>query len=439
VNSDFSKTNGIVTDASFNQSPLGLAYFSNHGQLLIANNILERMLGYKSSDLQSIDFIEIVHPDDNEAFTNLFFDLRSSHSLANSKLVRCFNSSGKTVHLRFTVSALFEDSEMNRAFAVIEKHVTPRIKSNSTTPFSQKWFEAIAEHVPVSLWVSDLDVTELFYCNENFMHLWDLANDSSPLTSMETLAEKIYPEDVEQVTKFFNNGVENQSGWQKKYRIQHKSGKVIHVEDYCTILYDETGKARYRLGAHRDITETVLKTQNLERLNQELEKAYKNVKRLSEYDSLTGCLNREATIKRLSDALYQYTRYEIPSVIIYIDLNRFKQVNDKHGHMAGDQVLKSFVNTMSERIRQTDVLGRLGGDEFLLLFPGATAINANHFLEKADLKFDTQITLPNTKPFDLRLAYSVGIADLNFNIESVDEWIDLADKAMYAHKRESTS
>jgi len=233
----------VVTDASFNDSPLSMAYFSNHGRLLTANSKLERVLGYKSDELNKLDFTEIVHPEDISTFTKLFFDLRSGHSLASSETIRCFNSSGKLLHLRFIVNAILDSGEMKHAFTVIDAQKPQTKTISSTGSFPLKWFEAIAEHVPVSLWVSDLDVTELSYCNKNFIKLWDITQDDLPLTSMEVLSKRIFPEDLDNVTKFFNTGIEKKTGWKQKYRIQHNSGRVLHVEDYCTILYDDDGEA----------------------------------------------------------------------------------------------------------------------------------------------------------------------------------------------------
>ena len=111
-------------------------------------------------------------------------------------------------------------------------------------------------------------------------------------------------------------------------------------------------------------------------------------------------------------------------------LNRFKEVNDVHGHLAGDLVLKNFVKHMQKRIRQTDILGRMGGDEFLLLFPGTSKYKAEQFLKKEKQEFKTKI---NDKQ-SLMLSYSVGIAELDFTMKSIDEWVDAADKLMYKEK-----
>ena len=85
---------------------------------------------------------------------------------------------------------------------------------------------------------------------------------------------------------------------------------------------------------------------------------------------------------------------------------------------------------MQKRLRQTDVLGRMGGDEFLLLFPGTTKYNAEQFLKKEKKEFTTKINDGQT----LLLSYSVGIAELNFNMNTIDEWVDVADKLMYKEK-----
>jgi diguanylate cyclase (GGDEF)-like protein len=93
-------------------------------------------------------------------------------------------------------------------------------------------------------------------------------------------------------------------------------------------------------------------------------------------DALTGIANRRAILTQLASELERARRAGTPLAFAMIDVDHFKQINDVHGHLAGDEVLRHFVHSMEQRLRQSDSLGRYGGEEFLLLLPDTHADGA---------------------------------------------------------------
>ncbi|WOD12869.1 GGDEF domain-containing protein [Pseudomonas sp. NyZ704] len=100
------------------------------------------------------------------------------------------------------------------------------------------------------------------------------------------------------------------------------------------------------------------------------------LKYLALRDALTGIPNRRAILEELEREVERARRTDTRLAIVIIDLDHFKSINDQHGHLAGDEVLRHCVEQMKKRLRQTDSLGRYGGEEFLLLMPGATVEGA---------------------------------------------------------------
>lgn len=417
----------------FEHAAIGLAYINLNGRFLQANKAFQNHLGYSPESVNTLNLEEIIHPDDLAKLQNAIQDLVQKKT--SSKIIdcRCFDSIGNVSNIRLMLSIM--NNEQNSALyiiAAIEKleSIPHTAGMNTEQTFDRKLFESIAEKVPSTVWLSSIDLKTLHYANQAFFELWQVTPEQFENEKGYDILKHIHPDDVERVRSRIKTGLSNGDTWDQNFRILNNDGSVKFIEDKGKVLRDAQGKAIYFLGTHHDITEQVHHTSQLETLNQELQNAYNEVTRLNQFDTLTGCYNRTAILDHLSNAYYQFTRYEIPSSLIYIDLNHFKEINDDYGHLVGDEVLKNFVLQMQDRIRQTDILGRLGGDEFLLLFPGTTKYNAENFLKKEKKAFSTKINDDQT----LIVSYSVGVADLDFNMQTIEEWIDAADKLMYQQK-----
>jgi diguanylate cyclase (GGDEF)-like protein len=111
-----------------------------------------------------------------------------------------------------------------------------------------------------------------------------------------------------------------------------------------------------------------------ERVSRQLEVA-------ANHDGMTGCLNRSATDALLAHLLKRSRREGAPVAFVLMDLDNFKQINDRHGHGTGDEVLRRFADVVRHRLRESDVFGRLGGEEFGLVLPGTDAPGARYLTE----------------------------------------------------------
>lgn len=155
------------------------------------------------------------------------------------------------------------------------------------------------------------------------------------------------------------------------------------------------------------------------------------IKLLADHDQLTALFNRHAIQRELRKAFKQFSRDgEIFSVVI-IDIDHFKNINDTHGHEAGDAALRWMANNIRQYLRETDSVSRYGGEEFLLLLPGCNV----HTTYKIAEKIRTSVS---EKPFTWKevsvpMAVSIGIADVQ-QAGSIAELIRQADKALYEAK-----
>jgi diguanylate cyclase (GGDEF)-like protein len=154
---------------------------------------------------------------------------------------------------------------------------------------------------------------------------------------------------------------------------------------------------------------------------------------LAHIDGLTGCFNRKYILDYLETEVKRCQKLDLPLSLIMLDLDHFKNVNDTHGHLAGDYVLKETVRLLREKVlRTSDVLGRYGGEEFCIIMSEAalrTGIDVAERIRKAIEKHDYMFD-GNT----LIVTISAGVAQINKKDESSKDLIEAADKALYQAK-----
>jgi diguanylate cyclase (GGDEF)-like protein len=149
-------------------------------------------------------------------------------------------------------------------------------------------------------------------------------------------------------------------------------------------------------------------------------------------DTLTGLQNRHLVTQVLEQSIYSFARYDRPASIIMADLDHFKQLNDQHGHLFGDQILKQVAERMHTVLRKEDQLFRVGGEEFLIVLPATKLNEAKLVAEKlralvADSEF-------NGKTATVQITLSLGVAELVAE-QSWVEWLNAADTALLEAKR----
>jgi diguanylate cyclase (GGDEF)-like protein len=152
------------------------------------------------------------------------------------------------------------------------------------------------------------------------------------------------------------------------------------------------------------------------------------VYKLAALDQLTGLYNRRSGEQRLVEEMSRARRHGRPLTVLVLDLDGLKQVNDKHGHAAGDLMLKTFAERLNRAIRGSDLAVRLGGDEFMILLPECRLEEVRHVLGRLS---GVVIECEGEK---LVTSFSCGWTDLKPG-ETPEELLQRADQAMYANKR----
>ena len=164
------------------------------------------------------------------------------------------------------------------------------------------------------------------------------------------------------------------------------------------------------------------------------ENAQEILEKLASLDSLTGLLNRREFFV-LGEREFQVAqRSGQPLTAILLDLDHFKQINDAHGHIAGDEVLIHTTEMLRESLRLGEIIGRYGGDEFIILLPGSNCNQGQQVAERLCAEMASR-TIATSKG-DLSLTLSLGVVGLRESQStSLEMLFDFADQALYAAKR----
>lgn len=186
------------------------------------------------------------------------------------------------------------------------------------------------------------------------------------------------------------------------------TGVVTHL---CLIVYDVTDMAVHKI---------------------ELEKANKELAILSQTDGLTGLFNRTHWEGCLQAEYKRWLRSQHASCLVMIDIDDFKKINDSYGHMVGDEVIRHISGLIRHHVRETDVSGRYGGEEFAILLADTALENGKVFAERLRVEIEQAVVKYND--IDVKYTVSLGIAEVNPSIENHEAWIECADAALYMAK-----
>jgi diguanylate cyclase (GGDEF)-like protein len=165
----------------------------------------------------------------------------------------------------------------------------------------------------------------------------------------------------------------------------------------------------------------------------EVDAVVAQVDELSNVDALTFLPNRRMVVRRLQDEVLRAQRYNTSFSISVVDVDYFKRVNDEFGHLVGDEVLRHIAYQLRDHIRHPDAVGRYGGEEFLILLPNTSSIEASEQANRL-CKWVREAEVPVNR-HNLKVTISIGVAQFQPGVDTWDTLLNRADSAMYDAKK----
>ncbi len=319
--------------------------------------------------------------------------------------------------LKNKVQVLIDAAQLRRAQGdASERPIRPGVAgrgADAGTMFAQTGAERlIVEHA--ADYVALLDATHCWlYASTSYQHEFD-----GMVRLGARYQEIVHPDERERVSAFLAGAGTGAGNARLRYRVQGQCERFFESE--VKLVAPANGSGARLVLVSRDISE-----------RKEME-AY--VLHQSFHDSLTGLPNRLLLLDRLSQATTHRERLQVTVAVLFIDLDRFKEINDTLGHAAGDRVLQTVAERLSGCVRDGDTVARLGGDEFVVMLLGLNDIEAAAFV--AEKIVDTLGAPCRIEGSEVRIAASIGVAIFPDDAADVDTLLRHADVAMYHAKHD---
>ncbi len=272
-------------------------------------------------------------------------------------------------------------------------------------------YKAIVESSPNMIWRAGTD-TKCNYFNNTWLKFTGREmNDEIG----DGWIEGVHPEDIEFCVTTYLEAFKKQERFEMEYRLKRYDGQWRWINDRGVPFFEENGDFVGYIGSCMDVTEKV---------------EGKKLTQMAHNDQLTGIYNRNY-LEYLLDYEFQKARSEHTDfIVMMMDIDKFKWINDTFGHGFGDKVLHQVAQNILESIRKTDIVGRYGGDEFLVILPKTGFEEAQLIAQRI---IDTTPKLIERDTL-VEVRLSIGIAKY-VNENEVRKVIENADKAMYHAKQ----
>jgi len=399
----------------------GLAWYSSR---------YKEMFGCADADFGDTaeEWIKRIHPDDAPgvlASLQPYMDGKPGTASVEFRML-CKDGSWKWTLGRGTVVSRNSKGQTVRLVGV-NTDISERKRMEEALREQKEFFHLIAENIGGFLAVLDCEGRRLY----NSPSYQKLFGNSRDLCGTDSFAE-IHPQDREHVKQVFRETVRTGTGCQIYYRLMLSDGSIREMESLGSVIHDSRGKVAKIVVMSHDITERKQKEDE--------------VHQLAFNDPLTRLPNRRLLHDRLSQAMASNKRSGCYGAVMFLDLDDFKALNDRHGHDVGDVLLIQAANRLKVCVRETDTVARFGGDEFVVVLSELDADRAISTTQvgvvaekiRATLAEPYQLIVKRDETGDTVLEYhctaSIGVTLFVKQQHGQDEILKLADAAMYQAK-----
>lgn len=379
------------------------------GSFIYTNRSWREILGYDDVEISSLNLIDVLHPESKACCQDRFKKLLNGGKL-NGIEFEFLTKSGETIHLTGDCGSIIKDGETVSTRGIF-KNITETVKAEEALKLSEKRYQALYDNAP-DIYATTSHSGEILSINRVGASL--LGYEVDELIG-ESIANIIHPEDQKTVFQYIENYIKNPVADDGiEYRKVRKDGTFFWVHQRMSL---ETDLDEPRLLIIcRDVTDK--------------RKLEEKLAHQASHDALTNLINRREFENRLQRSI-DNSETKDNHVLCYMDLDKFKIINDSCGHLAGDKLLCHVATLLEGQVRSRDTLARLGGDEFAILMEYCTVEQAIDIAEKIRQVIDDFQFHWRTHTFSIGI--SIGVVAIK-NINTIDDVLGFADSACYSAK-----
>jgi diguanylate cyclase (GGDEF)-like protein/PAS domain S-box-containing protein len=323
---------------------------------------------------------------------------------------------GTTFPAHVTLSVVADERGRITGYVGLSEDITERKKAEEALRESEAGLAAAQRIAHIGNWDWNILGNELRWSDETY-RIFGFAPQEFRVT-YETFLKSVHPDDRSFVTAAVDKALHENRPYSADHRIVRPDGTERIVHEQGEVSLDQDGKPVRMIGTVQDVTEH---RRAQERLNY-----------LAHYDTLTGLPNRILLQDRLSQAMVEADRRDRLVAVMFLDLDRFKIINDTLGHETGDALLKSVAERLRSCVRAGDTISRLGGDEFTIVLANIAHVDdVAHVAQKIIESFVAPFHVNGRELF---ISPSLGITLYPFDDNDIDSLLRNADAAMYHAK-----
>jgi diguanylate cyclase (GGDEF)-like protein/PAS domain S-box-containing protein len=394
-------------------SPVGIFAIGDDGRLAYANEHLREIFGLPSDLLEGPPWLDRIGEPDRE---RVIAEVRRARALGTRASLDVRVEAGVDRWARVNIAPLVDGRDAPTGLVGTVEDITVEVTARMALAAREAEYRMLAEHSTDFLSRHGLDAT-LRYASPVSQTLLGWAPEAM-IGKTPTELGMDHPDDLDIFERTWAQALRSDEPRTAAYRARRRDGSIVWLETTFRAVRDGDGNAREMVCVSRDISE---------RKNAELELAHRAL-----HDGLTGLPNRTLFLDRLGHALRRSRRRDDGLAILFVDLDRFKVVNDSLGHEAGDRLLVDVAMRLSSALRPADTLARFGGDELILLCEDMTdEADARAIAERLLHTFAEPFLVQDGEAF---LHASIGIALSRDGFEPPEDLIRDADAAMYRAK-----
>jgi len=392
---------------ALDEAPDGIQVVDTEGRILYSNKAIERMFGYTHEELKG-KRVSILNVDDEFAGTHIFPSIRESGQWAGELMVR--RKDGGEFPIWLTASMVKNGKGEPLAMIGVSRDVTQRKRMEEELRVKDKAIGAAVSGIGFC------DTQGMMtYANDSFLRMWGYENAEEVLgrPAFEVVTEP------EEALRIFEE-LREVGSWTGELSARRKDGSDFHVHVSASLVTNEAGEPICMMGSFVNITEQKL-------LEERLREA-------SITDDLTGLLNRRGFMA-LAEQQFKLTEREQGLLfLLFADFDNLKTINDTFGHHTGDRALRETADLLRKTFRESDIIGRVGGDEFALLLTGESGMGDEAAITT---RFEENIRDFNRQEGrEYRLAISAGIVRFDAGcMRTFGEFLSRADNLMYENKK----